>query len=471
MSKKKGGGKGAGKGNRKGADFGSRYGKPSTDMGADFAVPCVCGELRGKRYRRSEVAKTLREGFNFPVSVYAMDTPGEVLNVRGIGVDDGDPDFQVRPITETWMVQPWNDPPMGLVLCEVLDADGCPHVMGPRAVLQNILSAFTRATGLRVMAAFELEYYLLSGKRGRDGGAVLYSPRPANERETATETYGLAPLLPNNANVLIDEWLERTGLPLAALTHEASAGQYEINLDAVPDAIRAADESSLLRHGIACAASVLGGYASFCPKPFADRPGSGLQLNISLLDSRGRNVFVPNGDSDGDGDSNSKMSRIMRQSLAGMLHYMPDAMLIYSPHQNAYRRHVPGQFAPTDAFWDADNRNAALRVPVARSAKETRIEHRLAAADASPYLVTAAILVSIALGLESEMELPRARSGRALPHTFPRAWLTAKRSRDFRRRFNEWSGGDYFDFYAELKEAEYNRFMSEPQKREWEWYL
>lgn len=443
------------------------YGEASLDamakVGADFAVPCLSGELRGKRYRRGDVGKALREGFSLPLSVYTKDSVGEVLNVRGIGVDDGDPDGEFRAIESTWMPQPWNDPMVGVVLCEAIDAGGLAHTLAPRAVLGRIADAFMESTGLRVMAAFELEYYLLSGKRGRDGSGIFYTPRPANERVGAAETYGLAPLLPKNANVVINGWLEETGLPLCALTHEAAEGQYEINLEATMGAVRACDESTLLRHGISCAGAALGGYASFCPKPFSKQTGSGLQLNISFFDEDGNNVLVP--------EKDGTPSRATRQALAGMLRYMRDAMLIYSPHTNAYRRHVAGQFAPTSAFWAADNRNAALRLPRARSAKESRIEHRLAAADANPYLVMAAILVSVALGMESDLKLVRAGLGKELPCTFPRAWMAAKQSRVFRNRFNEWAGSDYFDLYTEMKEADYNRFMSVAQRREWEWYL
>ena len=88
----------------------------------------------------------------------------------------------------------------------------------------------------------------------------------------------------------------------------------------------------------------------------------------------------------------------MRFSIAGLLRHNNPAMLYYAPHINAYRRYQPKQFAPEALFWNRDDRNAALRLPIAE-ADEARLEHRIASADANPYLVLAAVLTSIRLGL------------------------------------------------------------------------
>jgi glutamine synthetase len=74
-------------------------------------------------------------------------------------------------------------------------------------------------------------------------------------------------------------------------------------------------------------------------------------------------------------------------------------MAMFAPNPNSYRRFKAGAFAPSGASWGYDHREVALRVP--RSSEDNRrIEHRIAGADANPYLVLAAVLAGIHAGLQ-----------------------------------------------------------------------
>ena len=147
-------------------------------------------------------------------------------------------------------------------------------------------------------------------------------------------------------------------------------------------------------------------------------------------------------------------------------------MLLFSPHLNAYRRFEPGQFAPTSLFWARDDRNAALRLPIALKGEETRIEHRIAASDANPYLVLAALLASIALSLESDTPAPReGKSLGELPSTFLAAHARAAKGGPLKRRLDAWTKSDYFALYTETKAIEFHRLLSVPSSAEWAWYL
>ena len=68
----------------------------------------------------------------------------------------------------------------------------------------------------------------------------------------------------------------------------------------------------------------------------------------------------------------------------------------------AERQQLPAaaalSYAPLAATWGHDNRTVALRVP-SGPPEARRIEHRVAGADASPYLVLAAVLAGIHHGL------------------------------------------------------------------------
>ena len=75
------------------------------------------------------------------------------------------------------------------------------------------------------------------------------------------------------------------------------------------------------------------------------------------------------------------------------------------PTVNSYKRAVPYSFAATTATWGRDNRTTGLRV-LGESQADTRIEHRLAGADANPYLVLAAHLAGGLHGVQADLEPP-----------------------------------------------------------------
>ena len=76
-------------------------------------------------------------------------------------------------------------------------------------------------------------------------------------------------------------------------------------------------------------------------------------------------------------------------------------------------RLIPGFWAPTDATWGIENRTCALRV-IPGSEKAQRVEFRIAAADANPYIALAAALAAGLHGIGAEDRAGQARS-RATP--------------------------------------------------------
>ena len=78
-------------------------------------------------------------------------------------------------------------------------------------------------------------------------------------------------------------------------------------------------------------------------------------------------------------------------------------MPIFSPNHNAFRRLGGTVNAATRASWGFEDRDACVRIPES-DPRNLRIEHRLASADANPYLVLAAILAGLEHGLETRQE-------------------------------------------------------------------
>ena len=70
---------------------------------------------------------------------------------------------------------------------------------------------------------------------------------------------------------------------------------------------------------------------------------------------------------------------------------MPDAMAVFAPNANSYRRLRPDMFAPVEPNWGVNHRVVSVRVPESDE-NNLRFEHRVAGADANPYLVMAAVV-------------------------------------------------------------------------------
>ena len=75
----------------------------------------------------------------------------------------------------------------------------------------------------------------------------------------------------------------------------------------------------------------------------------------------------------------------------------------FAPNHNAYRRYGAMVNAASKASWGFEDRDACIRIPES-DPRNLRIEHRLAGADANPYLVLAAILTGMEYGLERGVE-------------------------------------------------------------------
>ena len=184
-------------------------------------------------------------------------------------------------------------------------------------------------------------------------------------------------------------------------------------------------------------------------KPHHDWPGSGMHIHLSLLDKSGRNVFA--------GDP---ISLLFRHALGGMRETMADFMAVWAQSANAYRRYVPKAYVPMAAHWGFNNRTVALRIPRSNGAA-TRIEHRIAGADANPYLVIASILAGMRHGMTKEIDPGPAVEGNSEgieAPPLPTAWVNAlglfQRSETVRDAF----GAPFQDVFSRLKHAERSSF-------------
>jgi len=185
---------------------------------------------------------------------------------------------------------------------------------------------------------------------------------------------------------------------------------------------------------------------------------------MSLLDRDGRNVFD---------DGSVEGGELLKHAIGGMLATMGDAMAVFSPSINGYRRFGPRLYVPVTKSWGIDNRSVALRIPAGPSASR-RFEHRVAGADANPYLVLAALLAGIHYGLSEKVDPGPPWSGsacEAVDEDIPFDLPTALERLGDSTVLKSYLGETYVDLYCATKQAEYARFLDHITPREHQWYL
>ena len=430
----------------------------------DAVVIDLCGNAIGKRLPVSHVDKMLAAGTPVCGAMQLVDVIGNTADPLGHGFSDGDPDGLARPLAGSFAPIPWSGGRGAQALCTMCDpATGQPYWYEPRAILAGIADRFAEL-GLTPVLALELEFYLIDRARA-EGGAPqpVASPR-TGLREGQGQVLSLAKL--DDFQPVLDALqaaARAQDLPVTTMISEYGAGQFEINLAHVADPLAAADHAALLRRCIQGAARAAGLDATFMSKPFPGQTGSGLHIHLSLTDGDG-NIFDP---ARADGDTR------LGQAIAGLQATMAEAMAIFAPNLNVYRRFEPDVFTPVTRDWGENNRSVAFRLPVS-DGPARRLEHRVAGAEANPYLVTAAVLAGVHHGLSNALEpTPKAtgNAGAAVDDSLPLTLWDALEAWQAAEVLPAYFGQRYVQMYAAVKQAEFDAFMDAISKREYDWYL
>jgi glutamine synthetase len=431
-----------------------------TTATVDLILPDLVGIARGKRLTAEGFASGLGGGaLSFPGSLYGMDSTGANVDASGLIWEEGDPDRPCRVDPSTFAPVPWRSGG-AQVLAGLGDPDGGPSFADPRALLGEVAGRF-RALGLQPVCALELEFYLLDPRLGRDGRGRPLRRQDAAAEAGAGQLYGLDAVDEQDAFfACLARYCDAQGLPAKGAASEYATGQYEVNLGHVADPLRAADQAFLLKRAVKAAAREIGALATFMAKPFADRSGSGLHIHVSLEGRDGRNRFAAD-------------PAALGHAIGGLQATMAESMLFCAPNANSYRRLRPLSYAPLAATWGHDNRTVALRVPSGPEAAR-RIEHRLAGADASPYLVLAAVLASIHHGLANRLEPGPPTRGNAYAEVepdLPISWARAQAALESATVLPGYLGEAFCRLYRVCRAAERARFEEVVTPLEHSWYL
>jgi len=433
-------------------------------VSVDLLLPDQHGVLRGKRIPAQELLKVYEQGFYLPGSVFALDINGNTVESTGIGFDTGDCDQPCRVIPHTLTLVPWQNKPMAQCLITMEHTSGEAYFANPRHVLDQICDQY-QAQGLTPMVAVELEFYLTDAKR-LDSGQLQPPIAPITGlREADTQVYAVDNL--DDYSALLDDIMlaaQAQNIPASTAVAEYAPGQFEINLQHVADPVLACDQAILLKRIIKSMSRKHGFSATFMAKPYADQAGSGMHIHMSLLDESDTNVFAC--------DEHNQPNPALHKALAGLQATMAETMALLCPKVNSYRRFQPDFFVAMAPTWGVDNRTVALRIPNG-SGSATRIEHRVAGADANPYLAMSALLAGALHGINNDLILGPKTTGNGAektPPSLPLNWVDAYSLLSNSQFAANYFGADFLRVYTQVQQQEYDEFNLHVSSLEIDWY-
>lgn len=316
----------------------------------------------------------------------------------GVPQNMADDEVGAVPDPDSFMPIPWRKD-VGWFASD-LWYQGAPFEPCNRGILKRVLQR-AQKLGLVVNCGIEAEFFVFN-----DDGASI--PNAVSSLPTlAKPAYDSARLMDN-----LDSWLADTvdamnelGWSVYSFDHEDGVGQFELDFQ-YADALTMSDRFIFLRLMINEFARKHGCYASFMPKPFADKAGSGAHFNMSIADSKtGKNLFEL---SDEDGDKHGYgLSPMGYHFTAGVMEHLPAILALCAPTVNSYKRLIMKgstsgyTWAPCFTSWGGNNRSNTVRVPSGGG----RIELRAADSACNPYLGMALMIAAGLKGIENELEV------------------------------------------------------------------
>jgi glutamine synthetase len=422
------------------------------------------GAARAKMLTASAFLGALETGYNINVATTTLDSAGartfaSFTRGGGMGLAEmtGSPNLTIVPDPATFRALPWA-PGVGWVLCDEYFNDGVPFHFSPRQLLKRQLARLA-ARKMECRIGLEVEWYLLKpaeeltaehvGVPGRRGRALKTTPiEPGYSYHSETNLDLMQPAL----GALADTY-EQLGLPLRSIENEWGPGQVECTFGPA-EALQAADNLVLFRTATRQLCHRLGLFATFMTRPAL--PGyysSGWHLHQSLVDGRGRNLFMPEKEGE-------LLSPLGRHYLGGLVAKAANATVFATPTINGYRRYKPNSLAPDRVCWGYDHRGVMLRVLGGAGDKATRIENRAGEPMANPYLFIASQLIAGLDGLDNKRDPgpaddePYAAEREKLPASLGEALARAGEDPLFRAEF----GPVFMDYYVRMKSTEAGRF-------------
>jgi glutamine synthetase len=322
----------------------------------------------------------------------------------------------------------------------------------PRALLRRVVER-ARTMGFEPYAGFEYEVFFFN-----ETPESVREKGYRNLKPMAPGWFGYSVIRNSVASEFYRELLstcEAMDFGIEGLHEETGPGVIEAAI-AYDKALASADKAALFKTFVKVIAQRNQMMATFMAKWSRDWPGQSGHIHLSLKSKDGAPVFH-------DAGAPHSMSKTMRHFIGGQQRLMPELVAMIAPTINSYTRLIPGFWAPTHSTIGVENRTTALRV-IPGSPKSQRVEYRIAAADANPYIILSAALASGLWGVEHEIEPEPLVEGNAydlalpdalaLPRTLWDAAQRLKQSKAARACF----GDAFVEHYAATREWEEREF-------------
>jgi glutamine synthetase len=367
-----------------------------------LALPDLDGRLQATRLDTAYFLEEVAHG-GYGACSYLLACDVEMETGHGYAWSperEGFGDLRLRPDLQTLRHLPW-EPRTALVLGDAEWPDGSPVPAAPRTVLRRQLDRLAEA-GMSAWCGTELEFLAFDATYRQAWDASYHGLTPASRFNVDYALVGTEGLEPLARRIRRD--MVAAGMRPESARAECHPGQYEI-VFRYAEAMATCDQHVVYKTGAKQIAAQLGQALTFMAK-YDEGEGSSCHLHLSLRDGWDRPVLA---------DSPA----LLRRFVAGQTTYLPELMLLFAPHVNSYKRLRPGAFAPSTASWGEDDRLCAVRTLGHGAGR--RIEHRVAGADANPYLVVAAVLAAGMQGIEERLDPGPARADGARAPALPRS--------------------------------------------------
>lgn len=274
---------------------------------------------------------------------------------------------------------------------------GKPYEVNTRILLQKVLDQ-AKEMGFGMNLGIECELFVVEQKA--DGSLAIPNP----DDNLVKSCYDLKRFTDRFT------WLDKMastiqdlGWDLYSLDHEDANSQFEFDFS-YSDCLTMCDRFIFFRYMAKQYAAQEGLLATFMPKPFADKTGSGAHFNMSLYDpATGENLFADPEKKDPRGLG---LTPLAYQFIAGILKHGPALCAAFAPTVNSYKRLVRRglmsyySWAPVFNSYGRNNRTNSVRVPMGGG----RCESRNADASCNPYLAAALVLAAGLQGIKENLD-------------------------------------------------------------------
>ncbi|MEE3235937.1 MAG: glutamine synthetase family protein [Pseudomonadota bacterium] len=406
-------------------------------------VPDMAGAARGKVLPADKLGMG---ELKLPEGIFAQTVSGAYVDNQD-NVEDRD--MLLRPDPDTVRPVPWIADRTASVFLDCVDRNGDPVEASPRFVLRRVLDLY-RKKGWRPVVAPEVEFYLINPHS--DANREVEPPEGRlGWTETSTQPYSIDSM--NDFEAFMNDvyaYCEVQGIRIDTVSQEMGPAQFELNF-LHGDAIDLADQVFLFKRTVRETAIAHEMHATFLARPMSEEAGSALHIHQSVVDADGKNVF-----STDDGEP----SELFMSYIGGLQKYMPQALLLFAPYPNSYRRFLSHWASPVNLGWAMDNRTVGLRVP--DSVPEARrVENRLAGSDVNPYLALAGTLACGYLGMieGAKPDDPIEGSAYDLPFSLHRVLYESIDAFEGSQLLRRTLGDKFVDIYSEIKKHECREFQ------------